>query len=83
MVADLNGDKNRQLNISDLSRQNLIPSSHWSKKRSLVEEATLENENAQLHEQIIHTIIKEGQTRGNIDPEIMNKLAVGIKKFWT
>ena len=27
--------------------------------------------------------VKERQTRKNIDPEIINKFAVGIKKFWT
>ena len=60
-----------------------MSSSHQSKKKTTVKDNVSEVGNLQLHEEIIDTIIGERQSRQNSGPGIINKLAVGIKKFWT
>ena len=83
VVTELNRDRDRQQKISKLFDQSLMSSSYQSKKRTTVEDNVSEDGNLQLHEEIIDTIIGERQSRQNSGPEIISKLAVGVKKFWT
>ena len=80
VVTELNRDRDRQQNISELFDQILVSS---RKKRTTVEDKVSEDGNFQLHEEIIDTIIGEIQSRQNSDLGIISKLEVGIKKFWT
>ena len=79
MVTELNGDKDRQQKISKIFYQRLV-SSHQSKEKTTVDNVS-EDENLQLHEEIIDIIIGKRQSRQNSGSGIITKLAVGIKKF--
>ena len=59
VVTELNGDKDRQQNISESFDQSLVSWSHQSKKRTTVEDNVSEDGNLQFHEEIIDTIIGE------------------------
>ena len=59
VVTELNGDKDRQENISESFDQSLVSWSHQSKKRTTVEDNVSEDGNLQFHEEIIDTIIGE------------------------
>ena len=60
--TELNGNRHRQQNISELFDQGLVSSSHQSrrkKKKQRVEDNVSEDWNLQLHEIIIDTITGE------------------------
>ena len=81
-MKELNGDRDRKQNVSELFNQSLVSSSHKSKKRITAEDNISEDGNLQLHGEIVHTIIGERQSRQNSGPGIICKLAAGIKKYW-
>ena len=81
-MKELNGDRDRKQNVSELFNQSLVSSSHKSKERITAEDNISEDGNLQLHGEIVHTIIGERQSRQNSGPGIICKLAAGIKKYW-
>ena len=78
-MTELNGDRVRQQKNSQLFLQSVVSSSHQRKKRATIENNVSEDGNLQLHEKIVHTIIRETQSMQNSGQGIINKLAEDSK----
>ena len=70
------------IEISEIVDQRLVSSSYKSRERTTVEDDVSEDGNLQLYEETIDTIIVKRQSRQS-HTGIINRLTVGIKKFWT